>query len=125
MSDEIEFERGRGNVFTDLGLPDSEEMLLKAHLVHQISLILEERGHTQAEAAELLGIDQPKVSRLLRGQLRGFSVERLTRFLNLLGQDVEIVVRPKPGTQRQGRTRVTARRRSGSRTLNTSRRPST
>jgi predicted XRE-type DNA-binding protein len=114
MSDEIEFEEGSGNVFTDLGLPDPEEMLLKAHLVHQVSVILEDRGLTQAQAAELLGIDQPKVSHLLRGNLRGFSVERLTRFLNALDQDVEIVVRPKPRTERQGRTRVTTRRRSGS-----------
>jgi predicted XRE-type DNA-binding protein len=114
MSDEIEFERGSGNVFADLGLPGAEEMLLKAHLTHQISMILEERGLTQAQAAELLAIDQPKVSHLLRGNLRGFSVERLTRFLNALGQDVEIVVRPKPRTQREGRTRVTTRRRSAS-----------
>lgn len=114
MSDQTEFEKGSGNVFADLGLPDAEEMLLKAHLVHQISAILEERGLTQAQAAELLGIDQPKVSHLLRGHLRGFSVERLTRFLNALGQDVEIVVRPKPRAQRRGRTRVTTRRRSAS-----------
>lgn len=112
MSDEIEFERGSGNVFADLGLPDAEEMLLKAHLVHQISVVLEEHGLTQTAAAELLGIDQPKVSALLRGQLRGFSLERLTRFLNALGQDVEIVVRPKPKSERQGRTLVTSRRRS-------------
>jgi predicted XRE-type DNA-binding protein len=112
MSDEVEFEKGSGNVFADLGLPDAEEMLLKAHLVHQISVILEERELTQAQAADVLGIDQPKVSHLLRGNLRGFSVERLTRFLNALGQDVEIVVRPKPRTEQQGRTRVTSRRRS-------------
>jgi predicted XRE-type DNA-binding protein len=112
MSDGIGFEKGSGNVFADLGLPDAEEMLLKAHLVHQISTILEARGLTQARAAELLGIDQPKVSHMLRGHLRGFSIERLTRFLNALGQDVEIVVRPKPRAQRHGRTRVTTRRRS-------------
>lgn len=114
MSDEIEFEKGSGNVFADLELPDPEEMLLKAHLVHQISVILEEHALTQAQTAELLGIDQPKVSHLLRGHLRGFSVERLTRFLNALGQDVEIVVRPKPRAQHRGRTRVTTRRRSAS-----------
>lgn len=112
MSEEIEFEQGSGNVFADLGLPDADEMLLKAHLVHQISVIIEERDVTQAQAAELLGIDQPKVSRLLRGHLRGFSIERLTRFLNALGQDVEIVVRPKPRSEPQGHTRVTSRRRA-------------
>ena len=114
MNAEIGFEPGSGNVFADLGLPDAEEMLLKAHLVHQISTILEKRGLTQAQAAELLSIDQPKVSHLLRGHLRGFSTGRLTRFLNALGQDVEIVVRPMPRTARQGRTRVTSRRRSAS-----------
>jgi predicted XRE-type DNA-binding protein len=101
-----------GNVFADLGLPDADELLVKAELVMQISRIVEERGLTQVQAAELLGIDQPKVSHLLRGNLRGYSVERLSRFLNALGQDVEIVVRPKPRTERQGRTRVTSRRRS-------------
>jgi predicted XRE-type DNA-binding protein len=89
-------------------------MLLKAHLAHQISVILEDRALTQAHAAELLGVDQPKVSHLLRGNLRGFSIERLSRFLNALGQDVEIVVRPKPRSELQGRTRVTSRRRSAS-----------
>lgn len=112
MSDKIEFEKGSGNVFADLGLPDAEEMLLKAHLAHQISEILEERELTQVQAADLLGVDQPKVSHLLRGNLRGFSIERLTRFLNALGQDVEIVVRPKPRSEQQGRTRVTSRRQS-------------
>jgi predicted XRE-type DNA-binding protein len=101
-----------GNVFADLGLPDAEELLVKAELVMQISRIVEERGLTQVQAAELLGIDQPKVSALVRGNLRGYSVERLSRFLNALGQDVEIVVRPKPRTQPQGQTRVIARRRS-------------
>lgn len=103
---------GSGNVFADLGLPDADELLVKAELVLQISRIIEEHGLTQVQAAEELGIDQPKVSSLLRGHLRGFSVERLTRFLNALGQDVEIVVRPKPHSERQGRTQVISRRRS-------------
>jgi predicted XRE-type DNA-binding protein len=101
-----------GNVFADLGLPDADELLVKAELVLQISRILEDRDLTQMQAADVLSIDQPKVSALLGGHLRGFSVERLTRFLNALGQDVEIVVRPKPRAERHGRTRVIARRRS-------------
>ncbi|CAN5163058.1 hypothetical protein BH24GEM3_BH24GEM3_09120 [soil metagenome] len=101
-----------GNVFADMGLPDAEELLAKADLAIQISCIIEERELTQAEAAELLRIDQPKVSALVRGRLEGFSIERLTRFLNALGQDVEIVVRPKPRSERHGRTRVISRRRS-------------
>lgn len=91
----LEREPGSGNVFADLGLPDSEEHLVKAGLVLKISKAIRARGMTQAEAAGALGIDQPKVSALLRGQFRGYSVERLMRFLVALGHDVEIVVRPK------------------------------
>lgn len=100
-----------GNVFADLGLPESDELLAKADLAIRIGGIIDERELTQAEAAELLGVDQPKVSALVRGRLEGFSLERLTRFLNALGQDVEIVVRPMPRSQRHGRTPVLARQR--------------
>ena len=103
---------GSGNVFADLGLPDADELLVKAGLVLQISRIVEQRGLTQAQAARALGIDQPKVSALLHGHLRGFSVERLTRFLNALGQDVDIVVHPTTPRARRGQTRVVARQRT-------------
>jgi predicted XRE-type DNA-binding protein len=112
MKETPRYTESSGNVFADLGLPDADELLAKADLAIQISRIIEERELTQAEAAELLGVDQPKVSALVRGRLEGFSIERLTRFLNALGQDVEIVVRPKPRTQRQGQTRVISRHRS-------------
>jgi predicted XRE-type DNA-binding protein len=82
-----------GNVFEDLGLQNAPELQAKADLAWEIGRTLEERGLTQAQAAELLGIDQPKVSALVRGRLTGFSMERLYRFLNALGSDVEIVVR--------------------------------
>ena len=88
--------RGSGNVFADLGLPDAEELQVKAGLVHHIARVIEKRGLTQTQAATLLAIDQPKVSNLLRGRLDGFSTERLFRFLNALGQDIEIVIREKP-----------------------------
>jgi predicted XRE-type DNA-binding protein len=91
-NDEIEYEESSGNVFADLGLPDADELLLKAGLARQISVIIEERGLTQAEAARILGTQQPRVSQLVRGALGGFSLERLIRFLNALGRDVEIVV---------------------------------
>jgi predicted XRE-type DNA-binding protein len=81
-----------GNVFADLGLPEPEELLAKAHLVHRISEIIEDRGWDDAQAAEALGIDRPTVSRLLHGYLEDFSIEQLFRFLNALDQDVEIVV---------------------------------
>jgi predicted XRE-type DNA-binding protein len=88
-------ERSSGNVFADLGLPNAEDRLAKAELARKVSEIIVARRLTQMEAAELLGIDQPKISALVRGRLQGFSLERLMRFLNVLGRDVEIVVKPK------------------------------
>jgi predicted XRE-type DNA-binding protein len=88
----VAFEVGSGNVFADLGLPDAEERQTKARLAAQIANLLV--GISQKEAATLLGLDQPKVSKLLRGQLRGFSTDRLMGFLTVLGQNVEIRVSP-------------------------------
>jgi predicted XRE-type DNA-binding protein len=96
MSEEIKVQVGSGNVFADLDLPNPEERLIKAELARRISEIIRQRALTQVEAAELLEIDQPKVSALTRGKLNGFSTTRLFRFLNALGSDVEIVVKPKP-----------------------------
>jgi predicted XRE-type DNA-binding protein len=90
-----EVEASSGNVFADLEVPDADEVLAKAELARRICAILAERKLTQARAAAVLGIDQPKVSALVRGKLDGFSTDRLFRFLNALGQDVEIVVRPR------------------------------
>ncbi len=86
---------GSGNVFADLQLEHAPERLAKAELARQIALLIHESGWTQAQAATQLGIDQPKVSALLRGQLRGFSTDRLLRFLHAVGQQVEIVIRPQ------------------------------
>jgi len=82
-----------GNVFADLGLPNPDEALAKAELAHKITVLIREKGITQAETAKLLRVDQPKVSALMRGRLTGFSLERLMRFLLLLGQDIQITVR--------------------------------
>jgi predicted XRE-type DNA-binding protein len=87
-------EPSSGNVFADLDLKDPEELLAKAELVQSICDIIAERNLTQRRAAALLGIDQPKVSALMRGKLDGFSLDRLFRFLNALGRDVEVVIRP-------------------------------
>jgi predicted XRE-type DNA-binding protein len=84
-----------GNVFADLGLADAEEHLIKAGLSLKIDGIIRQRGLTQTAAARAMGIDQPKVSAILAGQFRGYSVERMMRFLVALGQDVEIVVKPR------------------------------
>lgn len=96
MDDEvISVTPSSGNVFADLELAEPEEMLARAELVRQLGAAIRERGLTQAQAAEVLGVDQPKVSALLHGHLTGFSIERLLRFLLALDRDVEIVVRPK------------------------------
>jgi len=81
-------------VFDDLGLPNSERELLKVQLTLQIHTIIKQRGLTQKEAAEILGIKQPNVSFLMRNRAGSFSVGRLIDFLTALGQDVEITVRP-------------------------------
>lgn len=99
-------EEGSGNVFADLGLADAEELEGKAQLAYRIGEIIRGRHLTQAEAADVLGATQPIVSNLMNGQLHGFSLERLVRFLNALDRDVEIVVRRRPRSREQGRTRV-------------------
>lgn len=81
-----------GNVFEDLGVPESAEALAKSEIVARIAAIIEKRGLTQAKAGALLEVSQADVSDLVRGKLKGFSTERLLRFLNALGQDVEIVI---------------------------------
>lgn len=88
--------RSSGNVFADIGLPDAAELDTKARLGAALNRIVEEKQFTQAEVADVLGINQPKVSALLHYKLEGFSVERLMHFLVALGQDVEIVVKAKP-----------------------------
>jgi predicted XRE-type DNA-binding protein len=87
-------EASTGNVFADLGLPNPEQELLKARLTLQIYKIIKERGMTQAQAGEILGIKQPHVSTLMRNRAGSFSVGRLIEFLTALGQDVEITVKP-------------------------------
>jgi predicted XRE-type DNA-binding protein len=86
-------EVGSGNVFADIGRPDPETHLLKAQLVSRLQDVLAERKLSQVKAAALLGIAQPDLSNILRGRFRGYSVERLLRFLAALGCEVEIVVR--------------------------------
>jgi len=94
-----DFIEGSGNVFADLGLGDAEERLAKAELAQKIGAILRHRRLTQVQAAEVLGIDQPKVSALLCGQLSRFSIEKLMQFLLLLGRDVSITIKPRQGTR--------------------------
>jgi predicted XRE-type DNA-binding protein len=85
---------GDGNVFADLGFPNTEQELLKAQLTLQIYRIIKQRGLTQTQAAKTLEVKQPQVSLLMRNRAGTFSVGRLIDFLTALGQDVEIIVRP-------------------------------
>jgi predicted XRE-type DNA-binding protein len=96
------------NIFADLGFADAGERQTKVRLAMAINEVLQRRGLSQGKAAELLGINQPKVSALSKYRLEGFSVERLMRFLTLLNQDVEIVVRNRLRARRPGRVFVTA-----------------
>ena len=107
MSDETKVTPSSGNVFVDLELPNADEELAKVDLAFEISRIIEERCLTQVEAAEIMGVDQPKVSALVRYRLDGFSMERLYRCLNALGTDVEIVVRRKPKSREHATLSVT------------------
>jgi predicted XRE-type DNA-binding protein len=106
MSEEIKVQSSSGNIFSDLGLANSEELLIKAELVRQISNLLDAKSLTQADAAKILGIGLPKVSALLNGKLSEFSTDRLFRFLNALGSDVEIRVSIKPQLESQAQTRI-------------------
>ena len=106
MSTKKPYVLGSGNVFADLGVARPQEALAKAELAHKISQTIERRGLTQAEAAKLLEIDQPKISALRRGRLAGFSLDRLVRFLVLLGNDVEIVVKARRRSPRLARVMV-------------------
>jgi predicted XRE-type DNA-binding protein len=90
----VRSEKSSGNVFADLGLPHPEQELLKARLTLQIYRLIKERGLNQVQAGEILGIQQPRVSALMRNRAGAFSLERLMDFLTALGQDVGITVRP-------------------------------
>ena len=100
-------EQGSGNVFRDLGFPHPEREQLKADLTLQIYRLIKQRGLTQTEAGEILGIRQPHVSALVRGRSGAFSVERLMQFLTALGQDVQVTVRST--RKRQGELSVVVR----------------
>ncbi len=88
-------EPSSGNVFADLGFSDAEERLLKAELAVKIAELIDQKGLTQIETARRVGLDQPKVSHLLRGRLSGFSADRLFAILNRLGHSVEVRISAK------------------------------
>ena len=87
-------ETGSTNVYADLGRPDADEMLVKAQLATRIAEIIKRRRLTQVEAADIVGMPQPKLSGMLRGQFRGISETKMLNCLTRLGRDVTIVVGP-------------------------------
>jgi predicted XRE-type DNA-binding protein len=97
-----------GNVYADLGYENPEEMLLKAHLVMRLSQAIKAKGLNQDRAAEVLGIDRSKISALVRGQFRGYSLERLFKFLNAFDLDVEVNVKSKPEDRERSYTTVSS-----------------
>jgi predicted XRE-type DNA-binding protein len=106
MKKKLGYEPSSGNVFADIGLPNAQDHLVKAQLVYKIDGLMKARGLKQVAAAKLFGVKQPDVSKMLRGDFRQFSVERLLRFLVALGQDVEIVVKPHRGARTAPQLRV-------------------
>lgn len=98
--------RGTGNVFADLGFPDAAGRQAKLRLAYALNQLLDGRKLSQADAAEVLGVSQPKVSALRNYKLAGFSVERLMNLLTALDQDVEIVIRRKPRSRKAGQISV-------------------
>lgn len=102
----IEIEEGSGNVYADIGRADASEMLMKARLAEEIGGIIKARHLTQVQAAEILGLPQPKVSDMLRGKFRGISEAKMIDCLSRLGRDVQIVVKAAPRSRREGRVEV-------------------
>jgi predicted XRE-type DNA-binding protein len=103
MTEQMQVHSSSGNVFADLGLPNSDELMLKAELASQIDDLISARQLTETEAAELLGVDRSTLSALRRSKLSAFSTECLFRFLNALGSNVEIriIADSKPNVQAQ------------------------
>ena len=102
----IKAQESTGNVFADIGLEDAEKMEVKARLAFKISEIIKHRHMTQTQAAEVLGMPQPKLSGMLRGQFRGISETKMLECLNRLGRDVQIVVKKARRSNAIGRTSV-------------------
>jgi predicted XRE-type DNA-binding protein len=104
----IQYEKSGGNVFEDIGVEEPVEALAKAELARRISSIIKHRHLTQKDAAKLLDIDQPKISKLMRGQLKDFSMQRLMGFLLLFDRDIEIVIKKRPRSRTHSRIAVHA-----------------
>ena len=105
MARRIKIEKSDPNIFADLGLPDAETHYLKAQIVSEIYRFVRDRKLTQTQAGKLLGISQPEISRLFKGNFREYSVDRLMGFLTEFDRDVEIVVKPRKKSGKGGTIR--------------------
>lgn len=103
MTRKIKVATSSGNIFADLGLPDADTHFLKAQIVSEIYRLTQERKLTQSRAGALMGISQPEVSRLFKGNFREYAVDRLMGFLTAFDRDVEIVVRKRKKAGKGGR----------------------
>jgi predicted XRE-type DNA-binding protein len=103
MARKVKVDVGSGNIFADLGLPDAEIHFLRAQIVSEIYRLTNERKLTQTQAGRLMGVSQPEVSRMFKGNFREYSIERLMGFLTSFDRDVEIVVKPHRRTGKAGR----------------------
>src|SRR6266481_3515480 len=103
MAPKVKVEVASGNIFADLGLPDADTHFLKAQIVAEIYRLTSQRKLTQAQTGKLIGISQPEVSRMFKGNFREYSVDRLMAFLTAFDRDVEIVVRPHKKAGKTGR----------------------
>jgi predicted XRE-type DNA-binding protein len=92
---------GTANVFADLGRKDADEAFAKVELAYRIHILIQDLGLSQTEAAKVLHTDRARVSNLMRGRLAEFSIDRLFRFLNRLGQDIDVTIRPKRQSRAQ------------------------
>ena len=103
----IEFEIGSGNVFADIGFDNAEEMLLKSELVRQINHTIKDRELNSVQIKDLLNLDDERLSNLSRGRLTELTLENLFRYLNVLGRDLEVVLKPSSMSNSQGKLKVT------------------
>jgi predicted XRE-type DNA-binding protein len=107
MTRKISIVRGSENIFADLGRPDADTHFLKAQIVSEIYRLTAERKLTQSQAGALIGISQPEVSRMFKGNFREYSIDRLMGFLTAFDRDVEIVVHPRKKGGKGGRITFT------------------
>jgi predicted XRE-type DNA-binding protein len=108
MVEDTEVTKGSGNVFKDLDFPNPEEHQMKAELVRRLGAIMQDRGYTQIRTSKIIGLGQADLSKLLRGRVRGYSMDRLFGFLMALDNDIEIVIKERPKHRKKSRMVIIA-----------------